>query len=55
LLHRYASAGELLDVSDQTVRRLVADGELEAVRFRGSTRIPHESLLAFIERLRERA
>ena len=50
----YAEAGKLLGVSDRTVWQLVDDGELLAVRFRGSVRIDPADFRAFIERAKGR-
>jgi len=41
---------EILDVSRRTVYRLVAEGELEAFRVRGSLRIRESAVRAYIRR-----
>jgi excisionase family DNA binding protein len=46
----YREAGAALGVSDRTVRRMVADGELEAVDVASrSVRIPGEEIKRYIE------
>jgi excisionase family DNA binding protein len=45
----YREAAAALGVSDRTVRRLVADGDLEAVNVRSSVRIPGEEIKRYIE------
>ena len=42
-------AASFLSVSTRTLKRLVAEDELEAVRIRGSMRFKLEDLEAFIE------
>jgi excisionase family DNA binding protein len=51
LLLDYRHAGEWLDLSDRTVRRLVHDGELPAVKIGGATRIRRVDLEAYVEKL----
>jgi excisionase family DNA binding protein len=51
LLLDYRHAGEWLDLSDRTVRRLVHDGELPAVKIGGATRIRRVDLEAYVENL----
>jgi len=52
LLQTYEEAGRALSVSPRTVRRLVADGELKAVRIGSARRVHRDDLLNFAERLR---
>jgi excisionase family DNA binding protein len=47
----YIHAGQLLDVSERTVRRLVAQGKLPAVPIGGARRIRVSDLVAFVEAL----
>lgn len=54
-LYSPRSAAEYLDVSPTTLRRLVASGELLAVKLGGSTRYSRVDLDALIERLRRSA
>ena len=51
-LYSPRSAAEYLDVSTETLRRLVARGELLAVKLGGSTRYARVDLDALVERLR---
>lgn len=51
-LYTVDHAAEYLDVSRDTVRRLVGKGELLAVKLGGSTRYAKKDLDALIERLR---
>lgn len=46
----YKQAGELLGVTERTVWTLVADGELQVVRFGRSVRIDPADLRAYIDR-----
>ena len=51
--YTYAHAGEYLDgVSERTVRRLVAEGELPCVEVGGLRRIARADLEAFLDRQR---
>jgi excisionase family DNA binding protein len=43
-----AKAAELLDVSKSTVRRLIASGQLRAIKIGGQVRIRLMDLVAFI-------
>ncbi len=45
-----AEVAERLHVSRRTVHRMLAAGELPAVRFRGSVRVAAVGLAAFVER-----
>jgi len=49
------NAADYLDVSTETLRRLVARGELLAVKLGGSTRYARVDLDALVERLRRSA
>jgi excisionase family DNA binding protein len=42
-------AANMLAVSDRTVWRMIADGELQAVRVRGCTRLRMEEILNYSE------
>jgi excisionase family DNA binding protein len=46
-----AEAGVMLSCSDRTIRRLVASGQLTAIRFNGSTRLRVTDIDAFIDQL----
>ncbi|HEX2577807.1 MAG TPA: helix-turn-helix domain-containing protein [Aquihabitans sp.] len=50
LVHRYAEAARWLDVSERTIKRMVASGELRAIEVGGSRRIPHRELVDLIDR-----
>jgi excisionase family DNA binding protein len=54
-LYSPAHAAEYLDISTQTLRGLVAKGELIAVKLGGSTRYAREDLDALVQRLRRSA
>jgi excisionase family DNA binding protein len=43
-----ASLAKHCEVSERTIERLVKEGQLKAVRVRGSVRITHQSYLEFI-------
>ena len=45
----YADAGRLLDVSERTVRRLVASGELPHVEIGGNRRVLRDDLVEYLE------
>jgi excisionase family DNA binding protein len=49
---KLAVVADELSCSERTVRRLINDGELPAVRVRGSLRITREDLDGYIERQR---
>ena len=49
LLYSQAEASALLNVSESTIRRLVARGELKRVRGIGRCRIPRKEIERFIE------
>jgi excisionase family DNA binding protein len=51
-LYSLSAVAERLDVSVDTVRRLVGRGELGVVRIGASVRVPDSELAAFIERAR---
>jgi excisionase family DNA binding protein len=40
---------EMMRVSEKTVKRMIRDRELRAVKFRGSTRIPYSELIKSIK------
>lgn len=47
LLYSIMEAAALLNVSDDTIRRMIASGELNAVKVRGQWRIKKESIDKF--------
>lgn len=53
LLLDYDESGRLLDVSGRTVRRLVASGDLPAVRVGRQVRIRPEDLAAYVAQLQQ--
>lgn len=46
----FEEAGELLDLSHYTARRLAQEGEIPLIRLRTATRTTLEGVLAYIER-----
>jgi excisionase family DNA binding protein len=46
--YSYREVARRLDVSYSTVRRLVADGALPAIRVCGLPRVTHQALLGFL-------
>jgi excisionase family DNA binding protein len=55
LLYPVTQAADLLGLKKSLAYDLIARHELEAVRVHGVMRVPHDALLAFIERLRAEA
>ena len=49
LLYSRAEASKLLNVSEMTIRRLIARGELKRIRGIGHCRIPRKEIERFIE------
>ncbi|MCG7931486.1 MAG: helix-turn-helix domain-containing protein [Candidatus Thiodiazotropha lotti] len=50
LVVTYAEAGKmLLGISEQTVRRMVSDGDLPYVKVRGRVGIPYDALLEYVK------
>jgi len=47
-LYSINEAKDLLSVSDETVRRMIKAGELDAVKVRGTWRIRRESLQKYL-------
>ena len=43
-------AADFLSVSVRTIKRLVTEGSVQAIRIRGSMRVRLEDLMTFIER-----
>ncbi|MCS7294610.1 MAG: helix-turn-helix domain-containing protein [Dehalococcoidia bacterium] len=54
LLYSVREAAERLSLSPVTVKKLVQRGELPAVRVLRRVLIPHDALVGYVERLRER-
>ena len=48
-LYSINEAKELLSVSDDTIRRMIKAGELDAVKVRGAWRIRRESLEKYLK------
>jgi excisionase family DNA binding protein len=48
-LYTINEAKELLSVSDDTIRRMIKAGELDAVKVRGAWRIRRESLEKYLK------
>lgn len=46
--YRIRAVCAMLDVSEKTIRRMIANGQLKAKRIGGSIRIPHEELAKII-------
>lgn len=51
LLYRTNEVADLLAIGQSKVYRLIRDGKLKAVKVDGATRIPRESLMAYIASL----
>ena len=54
LLLRLERTAEALDVSRSSVKRLIREGELAAVKVGGATRVRVEDLREYVERLAEK-
>jgi excisionase family DNA binding protein len=52
---RIAGVAELLDISISSVRRLIRDGQLEAIRIGSSVRVPEVSLERLLNAGRRRS
>jgi excisionase family DNA binding protein len=52
LLHRVPNAADFIDVSRAQMYKLIDAGEVEVIRVGKSIRVPHDALLAFVERKR---
>jgi len=52
LLHTAEGVAELLSMSRATVYVLLAEGQIESVTIGRARRIPHDAVVAFIERRR---
>lgn len=52
LLHTIVDAAALLSVNPRTLERLISEGEVETVKLKRRRLVPHESLLAYIEKLK---
>lgn len=55
ILNKVSAAADLLQVCERSVYALIASGELESVKVRGSRRIPTEALDRYVESLRTEA
>ena len=55
LAYTFSEAGDLLGISERTVRRLVAAGELQSITVGSLPRIHREDLSDYAQRLRKRA
>lgn len=51
LLHTVDQAGALIQQSRSTIYELIASGELHAIKIGRSRRIPHDALVAYVEKL----
>lgn len=47
-MYRIREAAELLSVSEATIRRLINDGKLRALKVRGSLRIDENDLTSYL-------
>lgn len=47
-MYRIREAAEILSVSEATIRRLINDGKLRALKVRGSLRIDENDLTAYL-------
>ena len=47
--YKISKMAEMLDVSEKTLRRMIADRRIKAVRIGGSVRIPHSELHKMIQ------
>lgn len=52
LLDSISSCATALDLSDSGVRRLMASGALPSVQIGSRRLVPHEALVAYVERLK---
>jgi len=50
LAYRYVDAARMLDVSERTIKRMVASGDLRAISIAGARRVPHDELVDFVNR-----
>lgn len=44
-------AAEMLSVSQRSLERLIHDGEVESVKVKRGRRVPHDALVAYIDKL----
>ncbi|ABW09728.1 conserved hypothetical protein [Parafrankia sp. EAN1pec] len=51
LLYRPEGAARQLDMSRAKLFRLLASGQIDSVKIDGIRRIPHSSLVAYVERI----
>ena len=49
IIHTVKDVAKILQVDPRTIRKMIADGEIEAFRVRGEYRIRQSALDAFIE------
>lgn len=52
LLHRPEDAARQLGISRAQMFQLLASGEVESIKIRRLRRVPHDSLISYVERLR---
>jgi excisionase family DNA binding protein len=51
----FKTAGQLIEMSEQTVRRMVDDGEIASVWIKGKRRVPVSSLAQYVEENKQEA
>lgn len=52
LLYNTVDAAELLSISPRSLERLIKEGEVESIRIKRGRRVPHDALVAYIEKLK---
>jgi excisionase family DNA binding protein len=51
----FKTAGQLIEMSEQTVRRMVDDGEIASVWIKGKRRVPVSALAQYVEENKQEA
>lgn len=55
LAYRVPRAADFIDVSRAQLYKLIGEGEIDVIRVGRAIRVPHDSLLAFVERKKAEA